>query len=198
VVVVEAEPDGESSARQAGASSTWTVSWAGALHVLLIAAIALIGWRLLASAPTGSQGDEGRGEGVVSETSEPAGVDDSSAPSTAPRPSTTTISPPSSTSPATTTTVASERRVIISGEMKPCRYGSNCLVASFTIEGFDPHPGAFACIYPNSTTNFGFGDDDVIDACLTGDEGDTITVEVDGVRSATISERDLDGTEQRE
>ena len=77
--------------------------------------------------------------------------------------------------------------------MKPCRFGDNCLVAGFVIEGFDPHPGRFLCIYPNSQSDFSFNDNDVEEACLTGDAGDTITIEVDGVRSATISERRLDG-----
>ncbi len=83
---------------------------------------------------------------------------------------------------------------LISGEMKPCRYGSNCLVASFTIEGFDPHPGRFVCVYPNSRSDFGFKGNGVEDACLSGDRGDTISIEVDGVQSAEISEGNLDGS----
>ncbi len=78
--------------------------------------------------------------------------------------------------------------------MKPCRYGDRCLVASFTIDGFREHPGRFTCIYPKSQSEFTFNDDGVDDACLTADDGDTIIIEVDGVRSATISEQDLDGT----
>ena len=98
------------------------------------------------------------------------------------------------TAPLPSTTIRPERRVLISGEMKECRFGANCLAASFVIEGFEPHPGSYICIYPNSSTEIGFRDNDVIDACLTADQGDTITIEVDGVRSATISELDLDGT----
>ena len=89
---------------------------------------------------------------------------------------------------------APDRQVLISGEMKPCRFGADCLVASFTIDGFDEHPGRFVCIYPNSRSDFGFNDDGVDDACLTADDGDTITIEVDGIRSSTISEQNLDGT----
>ena len=39
-----------------------------------------------------------------------------------------------------------------------------------------------------------FNKDTVDDACFTADDGDTITIEVEGVRSATISERNLHGT----
>lgn len=78
--------------------------------------------------------------------------------------------------------------------MKPCRFGDDCLVASFTIDGFDEHPGRFTCIYPNSQREFSFNNDGVDEACLTADDGDTITIEIDGVQSATISEQDLDGT----
>lgn len=187
--MVEAGRDRDSSTVPAENSSGWTINWTGALLLLLVATVVVIGWRWLSS-----DTDE-RVDRAVSTTSEPAGVGEQAAPpTTAPR-STTTTRPTSSTAPSSTTTVASERRVLITGEMKPCRYGSNCLAASFTIEGFETHPGEFVCVYPNSRTTLGFGDDDVVDACLTGDAGDTITIEVEGVRSATISERNLDGTE---
>lgn len=75
--------------------------------------------------------------------------------------------------------------------MKPCRFGDSCLVASFTIVGFEESPGRYDCIYSNSQSEFTFNDDGSDDACLTGDAGDTITIEVDGVRSATISEQSL-------
>ncbi len=84
--------------------------------------------------------------------------------------------------------------MLISGEMKPCKYGASCLVASFEIVGFEEQPGRFDCIYPNSRRDFTFHEVSVADACLTGDAGDTIAIEVDGVLSATISEANLTGT----
>ena len=80
------------------------------------------------------------------------------------------------------------------GEMKECRFGANCLVASFAIEGFDTHPGRFVCVYPNSRRDFTFNGDRVDDACVTADPGDTLAIEVAGVTSATISEDDLEGS----
>ncbi len=65
--------------------------------------------------------------------------------------------------------------------------------ASFTVEGFDGPDGQFACIYPNSQSTFSFTDGGRDDACLTADAGDTIAIEVDGVRSAVISEESLSG-----
>ncbi len=63
-------------------------------------------------------------------------------------------------------------------------------------DGFDEHPGRFTCIYPNSQREFTFNNDGVDEACLTADDGDTITIEIDGIRSATISEQQLDGPER--
>ena len=67
------------------------------------------------------------------------------------------------------------------------------MVASFTIEGFEQTSGEFVCIYPNSMSQFSFSDGGREDACVTADEGDTIAIEVDGVRSAVVSEENLTG-----
>jgi len=104
---------------------------------------------------------------------------------------TTPRSTPRSTS--TTSNPPTEPTVNITGEMKPCRFGDNCLVASFTIDGFDDPPETFTCIYPNSEREFSFRDGGKEDACITADEGDTITIEVGGVASRTISEEQLEG-----
>jgi hypothetical protein len=84
--------------------------------------------------------------------------------------------------------------VVIRGETKPCRFGDDCLVASFGLDGFDEHSGTYSCIYADSRSDFTFNQDLVADACFTADDSDTITIEVDGVRSATISKSNLDGT----
>ncbi|MEJ7799600.1 MAG: hypothetical protein WKF60_03720 [Ilumatobacter sp.] len=170
-----------------GNSSQWTFNWWGLAAVVTIASIAFVTWSWL-----DGSGNEPSDQLSVS-TSAPTVSAETTVPTT--RPSATTVpTTPPTTEPSTTTTAAPERRVLISGEMKPCRYGANCLVASFSIDGFDEHPGRFICIYPNSQRDFTFNDDEVEEACLTADDGDTITIEVDGLRSATISEQDLDGT----
>ena len=167
-----------------GRASEWTFEWRGLLIVLLLTVVTVSGWRWLAGSGSGSD--------------ELSGVGHAAAPTTEPvvastGPAATTSTTTSTVATTTTTTLAPEPKVNITGEMKPCRFGDNCLVASFTIEGFDEPSGRFTCIYPNSRRDFSFRDDGKEDACLTADAGDTITIEVDGVRSATISEDDLDG-----
>ena len=168
-----------------GNSSQWTINWSGLVALLLIASLTLVTWRWLA----GSGDDPSEGLSI-GDTSAPT---DSTEPPPATRPPATTAQPAPATTQPTTTTVASGAQVRISGEMRPCRYGANCLVAGFTIDGFDEHPGRFTCIYPNSRREFSFNNDGVDEACLTADAGDTITIEIDGIRSATISEEALDG-----
>ncbi len=153
--------------------------------VALIVPIAIVGWRW-----TGGDADDA---GAAVEVRSPTSTVVQFAATTTTVRSTTTTRPVV-TAPLPSTTLRPARRIIISGEMKECRFGANCLAASFVIEGFEPHPGSYICIYPNSSTEIGFNDNDVTDACLTADQGDTITIEIDGVRSATISEVDLDGT----
>lgn len=179
---------GSSPLHSNGGTSSWSVNWQGLLVVALIVPIAIIGWRLVDDPEPASPGEAGGDQRV--------GASTTAVPSTV-VPTTTTTPPttiPRPTAPLPVTTVQPERSVRIMGEMKPCRFGANCLAASFVIEGFEPHPGSYVCIYPNSSTEIGFNDNDVIDACLTADQGDTITIEVAGVRSATISEINLDGT----
>lgn len=183
----------ESPSRPTGNSSGWTVNWRGLVAVLLIATTVVIAWRSLEDSPVGPNAGDRSDQLDPSTTSAPPQPVGQSAPGTSPGRSTTTTRRPRTTGPPATTTVAAARQVLISGETKPCRFGPNCLVASFTIDGFDEHPGRFVCIYSNSRNDFGFSNDGVDDACFTADIGDTITIEVDGVRSATISEQNLDG-----
>lgn len=166
------------SGTSGGASTTWSVNWGGAIGVLVAAVVVLIVWQQVEGSDDGERAQDDRAAPAASTS--PA----TTAPTTA-APTTTT-----STTAAPTTT-ADPRRVLIRGEVKPCKFGRECLVAHFEIDGFDPHPGSYACIYSNSLSGFEFNDADVDDACITGDSGDTITIEVAGVRSATISEDDL-------
>lgn len=166
-----------------GRASEWSFEWRGLVSLVAIVVVAVVGWRVVGG--DGSAADDGAAADVA-----PATTVATTAPTTTTL-SVTTTAP--TTVPATTTTAPPSPTVIIVGEMKPCRFGDRCLVASFTIEGFDEPSGRFTCIYPNSTRDFSFQDDGKDDACLTADAGDTITIEVDGVRSATISEEDLDG-----
>jgi hypothetical protein len=186
-----AESGNESPMRSEENGSGWMLNWWGLVPVLLVAITAIVGWRWLDGNSAGSNdGDDSLQIGEAPTTSSA----DSSAGSSAPEPSTTTTMPLTPVLPSTTS-VAPDRQVLITGEMKPCKFGANCLVASFTIMGFDELPDRYLCIYPNSRRDFGLTNDRIDDACLTADRGDTITIEVDGVSSATISEAQLDGAE---
>ncbi len=170
-------------------SSGWTFNWWGLVAVLLIVAITFVAWRSLGGSSLSSDDGDPSNRIGASAVSVPTDSVEATAPNTAP----TTTRPTPTTVLSSTTTATPDRQVRIRGEMKPCRFGANCLVAGFTIEGFDVHPGRFVCIYPNSRSDFSFNNDGVDDACITADQGDTITIEVDGVRSLTISEQNLDG-----
>lgn len=182
------ETDSQSPTPAGGTSSQWSFNWTGLAAIVAIGALIFIGWRWLAGS-----NDDSAGELSIVDTSEPTVTVETTTPRTTLP--TTTVPPTPTTRPTTTTTEVPEARIVISGEMRPCRFGDNCLVANFTIEGFDEHPGRFTCIYPNSQRDFSFNDNDVDEACVTADQGDTITIDIDGLRSATISEENLDGTE---
>lgn len=162
--------------------SSWSFNWGGAITVLVVVVLALlVSQRFGGDDPTDADADDAAATTVPSTTVVAATT------------TSTVVSATTTRPPSTTSTTAPGPRVLIRGEVEPCRFGSECLVAHFRIEGFDQHPGRFTCIYPNSTSEFGFNDDDVEEACLSGDEGDTIAIEVAGVRSATISAEHLDG-----
>lgn len=166
-------------------TTRWLFDWAGLVPVIAAVIVVLLVSRFLG----------GDGDGDSSSPPEATAAATTTVP--ADDPSTTTTRPtlPSTTAlPSTTTTEVGEPTVEIRGEIGPCRFGDACLIAGFSIAGFDEHPGSFLCIYPNSERERSFNDDVVDVACVTNDDGDTITIEVAGVRSATISEDDLDGT----
>lgn len=179
----EPAPTGGLAELASSATSGWSFNWIGLVPVALLLIAAIVVSKRI--------GGDSRDTAVTAApTITAAATTTVATPAQSAAP--TTI-PATTTPPTTSPTPLPERRVIISGEMKPCRFGANCLAASFRIEGFQTHPGRFACIYPNSQREFEFNDDDVVDACLTADPGDTISIEVGGVRSAEISERNLDG-----
>lgn len=170
---------------QPRATSEWSVNWAGAGVLLVLAVVALVAWQALGGdedASSATSSDE------VLET-----VATTAPPSVSTTEATVSTTAASTTAAVTTTSTRPRRQVLIRAEMKPCRFGANCLAASFTVEGFEQPPGRFFCIYPNSRREFSFDGDGKEDACLTADQGDTITIEVDGVQSATVSEANLDG-----
>jgi hypothetical protein len=103
---------------------------------------------------------------------------------------TTTTSTTSTTSPSTTTVPLDPDapRVIAVGTEGPCPFGPDCLLAGFTIENFDRQPTRYVCEFQDgSRYTYRFGTDGVSYACSTRNPRGAITIEVDGVRSNTLT-----------
>jgi hypothetical protein len=78
--------------------------------------------------------------------------------------------------------------VLAVGTEGPCRFGSNCLSAGFTIVNFDTQPTQYVCEFQDgSRFTYRFGREGVSYACATANPRGTITIEVDGVRSNTLT-----------
>jgi len=78
--------------------------------------------------------------------------------------------------------------VTIIGRVAPCDYGAQCLLAGFALHNFNSQPTEFVCEFADgSRYTFHFNRQEVERACATGDPNDSITIEVDGVRSATFT-----------
>ena len=105
-------------------------------------------------------------------------------------PTTTPVSSTPGTAPGTVP--ASGPRVTAEGRLGPCRFGDECLIVGFTIEGFAGSPQEYVCEFEDgSRFTFRFDSGGVDDACATGSAGAAITVEVDGVRSGTVTRDDV-------
>jgi hypothetical protein len=68
------------------------------------------------------------------------------------------------------------------------------LIAGFTIERFDTHPTHYVCEFADgSRYTYRFGHGGAEYACATGDPNSSITIEVDGIRSATFAPHAIAG-----
>ena len=113
-------------------------------------------------------------------------------PATAPATAPETAATPSSTSEAPDTVPAAGPRVAAEGRLGPCRFGDDCLIVGFTIEGFSTSPQEYVCEFEDgSRFTFRFDSGGVADACATGTADAAITVEIDGVRSVTVTRDDV-------
>ena len=108
------------------------------------------------------------------------------------RTSTSTTST-STTSTSTTSTVpepvvVAGPVVAIVGAVGPCKFGNDCLIADFAIRDFETPQSEFVCEFENgSRYTFRFGGAGAEGACATSAADGTITIEVGGVRSETIT-----------
>lgn len=96
----------------------------------------------------------------------------------------TTVPAPNTTAPVPVTNGS----VAAVGRTGPCEFGSACLIASFTISGFSPHPGRYTCVFSDGfRAVFTFSGNSVNTACYTAVPGETIFIEVNGVRSNVVA-----------
>lgn len=119
--------------------------------------------------------------------------------STTAAPTTAAATPPTATSTVASATTAATNSsatsapggtgvVRVEGREAPCQFGDDCLVADFTIAGFDPPPREYVCEFEDgSRFTFQFDSSGVEGACATATSTATITVEVAGVRSDTVT-----------
>ncbi len=77
-------------------------------------------------------------------------------------------------------------RIVIEPRREGCKFGSDCLVAGFTIVDFAVQPDSFVCEFADgSRYTIPLEHRSVSYACATGSRGDSITIEIDGIRSDT-------------
>lgn len=132
-------------------------------------------------------------------TTEPATTAEptTTAPATTAPPATTaapvvedTTVAPTTAAPTTappTTAPADGRVVEINSRVGSCSFGSNCLIAGFKLVGFR-NADTFVCIFGDgSRATFRMRATEVRTACSTSRSPDSITIEVDGVRSETVT-----------
>jgi hypothetical protein len=110
--------------------------------------------------------------------------------------SSSTSTTPSTTSTSTSTSTPTDGPVVlIVGRVEDCRFGAQCLIAGFTIERFVDQPTQYTCEFSDgSTSSFNFGGDTVDTACSQAGLDPSITIEVDGIRSDTITRASVDET----
>ncbi len=71
--------------------------------------------------------------------------------------------------------------------MADCQFGADCVIVNFTLDGFAP-TGEYVCEFDDgSRFVFRYIGDGAEDACATSGATPSITIEVDGLRSATIT-----------
>jgi hypothetical protein len=121
-------------------------------------------------------------------TAPPATAPPATAPPVTAAPTAAPTTPPVATTIPPATLPPDGPVVTIIGSVGPCSFGSECLIAGFTIHNFDTQPNEFVCEFADgSRYTFRFDSQGVERACATGDPSGSITIEVAGVRSETFT-----------
>ena len=106
-------------------------------------------------------------------------------------PANTTDTPTTTATPVTS--IVEGPRVLITAMIGDCRFGTDCLIAGFTVAGFETAPSQYVCEFADgSRIEFRFGGDGVDTACATGSADAAITIDVEGVRSETVTRASVD------
>jgi len=95
-----------------------------------------------------------------------------------------TSSPVETSDPA----VVTGPRIELRGRIEDCRHGAACLIVGFEIVDFATRPATYTCEFDDgSRFTFRFGGSGVDEACSASGADPSITIEVDGVRSSTVT-----------
>ena len=101
----------------------------------------------------------------------------------------TTVPATSSASP----TDPDGRSIEVRGRVEDCRFGADCVIVSFSAVGF-PDEGDYVCEFGDgSRVTFRYVGGGAVDACAASGESPSVTIEIDGVRSATITREEPEG-----
>jgi hypothetical protein len=86
-----------------------------------------------------------------------------------------------------------DRTIEVQGRVGDCRFGADCVIVSFSAAGF-PDEGDYVCEFADgSRVTFRYAGGGAIDACAASGESPSVTIEIDGVRSATITREEPEG-----
>lgn len=110
-------------------------------------------------------------------------------------------SPTDATTAATTVPATSSapptdpdgRSIEVRGRVEDCRFGADCVIVSFSAVGF-PDEGDYVCEFADgSRVTFRYAGGGAVDACAASGDSPSVTIEIDGVRSATITREEPEG-----
>jgi len=79
-------------------------------------------------------------------------------------------------------------QVVATGRVGPCTFGPSCLIADFSIVAFAAPQREFVCEFGDGGRyTFRFDGSGATDACATSAVDGSITIEVGGIRSQTVT-----------
>ncbi len=180
----------------------WTLLVASALVAALLVLLVLVaGWRVLDGDGVADRASVAPVDTVPPTTPMiPVMTIPATSSRTTPAPTTVSTTTVSTTTLSTTSVsdaprsagVPDDRSIDVRGRLDDCRFGVDCVIASFSAIGF-PAEGDYVCEFSDGTRfTFRYAGGGALDACATSGESASITIEIDGVRSATLTRATLE------